>query len=120
MLIPGVGQWYSKKLIETRDKLGGFLSKDQIYELSGIPSDRLDAIIQNLTIDKSAIRKWKINRALTHEIYRHPFLTSKQAKILILYRENHKGIKSMDDLRNIKIFSEDEVMRLMPYLDFSI
>lgn len=119
MLIPGIGQWYSKKMIETRDKLGGFLSKDQIYELSGIPSEKLDLFMSNIRIDASAIKKWKINKALNHEIYRHPYLTNKQAKILILYRDHHNGIKNADDFRNIKIFSEEEVQKLLPYLDFS-
>ena len=120
MMVPGVGQWYSKKLLEVRDRMGGFLSKDQIYELSGIPSERLDPIMPHINVNPASIQKWKINKAMASEIYRHPYLSNRQAKILILYRENHRGIKDADDLRKIKIFTEQEVQRLLPYLDFSL
>jgi DNA uptake protein ComE-like DNA-binding protein len=120
MQIKGVGEWYANKLISTRDKLGGFITKSQIYELSGIPADRLDQFIESLTIDHTKIKKWKINKALESEIYKYPYFTSKQAKILILYRMHHKGIKSLDQLRDVKVFTEEEIKRLEPYLDFAM
>ncbi len=120
MQIKGIGEWYAKKLIAIRDKLGGFIHKDQIYELSEIPSDRLDAFIESILIDPSKIKKWKINRALNHEIYGHPYLDNRQAKILILYRMHHNGIKNLNQLRDVKVFAEAEIKKLEPYMDFSI
>mgnify|MGYP001287930312 CR=1 FL=1 len=120
MQVRGIGEWSAKKLLEGRDKLGGYIHKEQIYEISGIPVERLDQFIDFIKIDDSKIKKWKINFARDREVYQHPYFTNKQAKILLLYRMHHNGIKNIDQLRDVKVFTEEEIKRLEPYLDFSI
>ncbi len=39
--LPGIGPYYAKKIIQYREKLGGFASKDQLLDIYGIDRERL-------------------------------------------------------------------------------
>ena len=50
MLLPGIGETLAKRIVEYREKIGTFTSLDQLLEVSGIGTVKLNAIIEYLTL----------------------------------------------------------------------
>ncbi|NJL77074.1 MAG: helix-hairpin-helix domain-containing protein [Saprospiraceae bacterium] len=63
-------------------------------------------------------RKLAINQADINVLSAHPYLSKKEAQILLNYRTQHGNFKSIDDVRKVKILSEDTLKKLAPYLVF--
>ena len=115
--LPGIGHVFSKRIVNFREKLGGFASIEQIGETYGLP----DSTFQNLKpfLRASPVyRKISINTANTDDLSTHPYLKSQQAKILIAYREQHGAFKSIDDIKKVRAFNQQLLDKLTPYLNF--
>jgi DNA uptake protein ComE-like DNA-binding protein len=118
MMVSGIGAYYAKVIIEYRDKLGGFIRKDQLYEIQKIPKERMDLLIDYLIVDPNKITKLCLNQVGNYKIISHPYLTRKQWNIVILYRDNHKGIKDLEDFKRVGIFQQSDIDKVKPYLCF--
>lgn len=113
--IPGVGSYYARQLVFYRDKLGGFVSLDQIEEIEG-----LTPLATNyLKIEAQQIRKIAINKASKNQLIYHPYLRLKRARAVWDYRHAHGPIQHAETLLTLPEFTAEDVQRLLPYLDFS-
>jgi competence protein ComEA len=117
-LLSGIGPYYARSIYFYRERLGGFLTEDQLYEISSLQPETIEKIIPYLTFDHTAIRKIKINEIEVRELGRHPYISFPQAKVVINYRNNHGAFKTTQDLKKVKVLSESEISLLEPYLDF--
>ena len=114
----GIGPSYSKRIINFREKLGGFVSINQVAETYGLP----DSTFQHIRpyLDESPIfRALAVNTASLDELKSHPYIKWKQAERLFKYREQHGHFTSIQDLRKVLgAFDEGELERIAPYLMF--
>lgn len=115
--IPGIGPYYAKRIIQYRNALGGFHSKEQLLETYGIPDSVKEKLINHVII-KEAYRMIQINEWSTEELSKHPYITYKQAKRIVAYRKQHQGIKSMDELMKAALLDESMLEKLQPYIAF--
>ncbi|GJM35365.1 MAG: hypothetical protein DHS20C18_43660 [Saprospiraceae bacterium] len=115
--LQGIGPAYSKRITNFREKLGGFYSIDQIAETYGLPDSTFQKIKPQLLLSR-ILKTIGINKVTAEELKSHPYLTWKQAQVIISYREQHGPYKSADDLRKVRILSEDLIEKLAPYLSF--
>jgi len=113
----GIGPYYAEKIVNFRDKLGGFSSIEQIGSTYGL-KDSTFQIIKPFLIESPIFKKIKINTASIEELKGHPYLKWQQAKTISKYRENHGALFSMDDLKKVGVFSGDDLERLEPYIEF--
>lgn len=115
----GIGRIFAARIVEYRDKLGGFVTPYQLKEINGLPDSTYQYILPLLNpIAPTSFRKLKINRVTLEEL-RHPYISRKQAEIIIRYRANHSIFTNILDLQKIGIMSNDNLERLRPYLDFN-
>lgn len=112
--IPGVGSYYARQIVRYRQQLGGFVSLDQLEEIEGIP----EGLADYLTLDTAGIRRIEVNRASKNVLVRHPYLRVYRASALWDHRRKYGPLRSLDDLRSLPDFSEEDLRRLEPYLDF--
>jgi len=114
--IPGIGSYYSRKICQYRDRLGGFIHPHQIKEIEGLPAD-----IENWVSVSSEHhpRKIYINRATFKELIRHPYLNYEQTKSIVNYRNKYGIISSFEVLSLDSNFQKPHFDRLRPYIDFS-
>ena len=112
--VPGIGPYYAKKVVEYGQRLGGYVSVDQLDEIEGFPLDAKDY----LTIENATPRKLNVNTLTLNELRRHPYVNFYQAKAITDYRRLHGPLRSLNDLRLSKDFPPEAIKRLEPYVEF--
>lgn len=112
--VPGIGSGYARAIINYRERLGGFVSVNQLMEIRGITDNMLDYF----HIDHRPVRQLNVNRLSVNQLRKHPYLSFTQAKAIVDYRRLKGRINSIEDLRLIKEFSANDIIRLQPYLSF--
>lgn len=114
--IPGVGTWISRNIVEQRKRLGGFHAVEQLLEVKYFSPELLEWFeIDTLT---AKIEKISINTASFQRLNSHPYIAYEQARDLLRYIRLYGRIADIDALRRTGIFTENELVRLQPYLQF--
>ena len=114
---PGIGQYTAKRILDYRDRLGGYYSPDQLDEISGIFPENLSVLKQCLKADSTKIHKLKLNQCGLEQFRSHPYLSFYQARALVELRQARGKIDSLEELLFLEEFSEQDLKRLLPYLD---
>lgn len=112
--VPGIGPYFARKIVQYGQRLGGYVSVDQLDEIEDFPLDAKDY----LTIDHPSPIKLDINRLSLNELKRHPYINFYQARAITDYRRLHGPIRSLNDLRLSKEFPQEAIDRLKPYVAF--
>lgn len=114
--IKGIGEVLADRIINFREKLGGFYSKDQLKDVYGLSSENFDRMDQYLIIDQTKILKLNIRTSSFNRLKSHPYVTWDIAKSIIKTREKD-AIKSLDFLK-VEGVSEKEIKNVEPYINF--
>lgn len=113
--LKGIGPYYAKKICSFRDKLGGFVSIDQVAQTYGFPDSTFQKIKSHLLLNES-VKKMDLNTASAKELAAHPYLKWNQANAIVKYREQHGNFANLDQLGNIRILNKKTVGNIKPYL----
>ncbi|MBD1387785.1 helix-hairpin-helix domain-containing protein [Mucilaginibacter rigui] len=116
--IDGVGGAFAKRIIYYRERLGGFISKEQLKEVYGIDELKYDEIKDQVKVDAGRIRKININTITFDKLRLMPYLNYKRVNAIIEYRKQHGDYTSINDLKNIAIIDEGILRKIEPYLVF--
>jgi competence protein ComEA len=114
--LEGIGPGFAKRIINYRERLGGFISKEQLKEVYGLDELKYAALKANVKVDASLIRKININTVTFDKLRLMPYLDYKQVNAIIEYRTQHGDFTSVADLKNIAILNEEIVKKIDPYL----
>lgn len=114
--LPGIGEFYAKQIVKYREKLGGFVRREQLLEVYKMRKESAEEIGEMFVFGQG-IKKLNINNATFKELLQHPYLSYNQVKALVNYREQHGDYKSLDEIQNLHIFRGKDVRGLLPYLD---
>ena len=114
--LKGIGPFFAKQLIKYRDRLGGFASKEQILEVWKMTIETYDKLIPQREIDKSKIRKLKINELTPEELKNHPYLNWNQVNSIIKMRMQRGKFNAIDEIQESKLIDAETFEKLIPYL----
>jgi len=117
-VVPGIGEVLAGRIIKYRESLGGFHQEQQLREVYGITEELADRIVEYFPFSPSIHRPVKINELEANELARHPYIHFGHAKVIVAYRKQHGEYVRAEDLLKIKIFNEEWLGRLKPYLTF--
>lgn len=113
--VPGIGPYFSRKILQYRKRLGGYVSTAQLLEIDDFPAD---AIAWLVVADSLSVQKLSLNHLTTRKLMKHPYMGYYRA----LDIENHKRIygrvQNLDALRQMPHFTDEDIKRLEPYLEF--
>ncbi|MBL4676235.1 MAG: helix-hairpin-helix domain-containing protein [Mucilaginibacter sp.] len=116
--IEGIGGAFAKRIIYYRERLGGFVNKEQLKEVYGLDDVKYAEIKEQVRLDARRIRKIDINTITFDKLRPMPYLNYKQVNAIIEYRKEHGNYTDMDDLANIAIIDAQILRKIEPYLLF--
>jgi DNA uptake protein ComE-like DNA-binding protein len=112
--VPGIGPYFARKIVQYGERLGGYVSTDQLDEIEDFPQEAK----RYLVINQPQVRKLNVNQLSLNELKRHPYINYYQAKDITDYRRLHGPLKSLNELRLLKDFPPAAIARLLPYVAY--
>lgn len=115
---PGIGQKLALRIVNYREKLGGFHSPDQVGETWTLPDSTFRKIRPWLQYAAVALRKIRINEATVEELKQHPYLRWNLANAIVQYRQQHGAFRSAADLQGIILLTPLLITKIAPYIEY--
>lgn len=118
--VRGIGPTKAKIILQEREKLGSFLTLNQLQYIWGIDVELFSTLKQHFFIDKSTAQPIKIpiNSITIKELSKTPFFNYYQAKEVLTIRSMNNGIKSIEDLTKINDLSTEKLQIIALYLEY--
>lgn len=116
--IRGIGPAFAARIVAYRQRLGGFINKEQLKEVYGIDTAKFAEIKDQVNIARARINKININAVDFEGLRKFPYLTNKQTNAVIQYRTQHGNYRSVADMKNIAILDDIILRKIEPYLSF--
>ena len=113
--LPGVGEYTAVKIIAYRERLGGFLSLDQLQEIQGLKPEILQKLLPYLELEQG-VKRISINEVPYELLKLHPYLTWNQANSIIKMRKQRGQFKDLVELKESVLIDEETYKRLLPYV----
>jgi competence protein ComEA len=119
MELKGIGEKLSERIITYRDKLGGFVSVDQIAEVYGVSAETFEKIKPKLRVDLTKVQKLNLNTSDVKTLAQHPYVSYSLAKLIVNYREQHGPYEKIEDLLNSKGIESNDIKKIEAYAIFA-
>ncbi len=114
--LKGVGFGLARRIINYRERLGGFYSILQIGEVFGLPDSVFQKIKPQLMLSDKNIKKININKAQLDELKAHPYIRYKLANAIIQYRNQHGNFGHTEDLKKIILMDNESYNKIINYI----
>ena len=112
--LPQIGPYTAVRIIEFRDKLGGYVDKEQLRDVKGMDSTRFATIEPYIIIGDAEPVKIDVNRDDFKTLVHHPYLNYEQVKRIVNQREKRGMIKNWAQLEAL-LKPEGEKHPLLEY-----
>ena len=112
--IPGIGKGFAQMILYYGERLGGYVSVDQLDEIEDFPSSAKAYLV----ISNPTPRRMNINKLTVGQMKRHPYINFYQARDIAEHRRLHGPISSLRELSSFPSFTASDLSRLEPYVCF--
>ena len=114
--LPGIGSKLALRIINFREKLGGFYSVDQVGETFGIADSVFQKFKSRLICGTITIKKININTASAADLNKHPYINWSLANAIVQFRTQHGYFKTIAELEQLQLLDQGQLAKLLPYL----
>jgi competence ComEA-like helix-hairpin-helix protein len=114
--LPGIGSKLAARIVNFREKLGGFYSIEQVGETFGLPDSTFQKIKQYLKLENPSLKKININTASIEELKAHPYIKWGIANPIVAYRNEHGNFTKLEDIKKIVVVTDVIYQKIIPYL----
>jgi DNA uptake protein ComE-like DNA-binding protein len=115
--INGIGEKLSARIIKFRDRLGGFLVDEQLYDVYGLEPEVVERALKKFKVlNPPKIEKININAASVEMLTKLIYLQKNVAINIVSYRDSKGSIDSFAELSNIENFPIKKIDRIALYL----
>lgn len=116
MKIYGIGAFYAKQIIRYREKLGGYLTKEQLFEVWKMTPEAYEKIKDHVFISEKDVKRININSVTIEELKVHPYLKWNQANSIVKMRNQRNGFKNIEEIKESILIDSETYEKLFPYL----
>ncbi len=117
-VVPMFGSKRAAKLVEYRDRLGGFYSLEQLQEVYILQSIPMDLLKKHFVLNPNDVRKLNVNTATYSEMVKHPYFDAYLTKTILNYRNKNGNIASFEELQQITHAYPELMAKLRHYVTF--
>ncbi len=114
----GIGEKTVTRILEYRERLGGFVRVEQLAEIPGVTESNYEKILKQIYCDSCKIRKIDINFAGPEILGKHPYIQASKLRKILKQRQLKGGWSTAEELIEQNILTREETARLAPYLEF--
>lgn len=104
------------KIVNYRNKLGGFINVNQVKETYGMSDSVFNSIEKYLLIQNTSINKININTAPDFVLSAHPYIERNVGKAIAIYREQHGNYSKIEDVKKIVFITDVVFQKIAPYI----
>ena len=112
--IPQIASYRARKILEYRERLGGFAEVAQLAEIKNLPPE----VLEWFKVETGVYRKINVNTASFTQMSRHPYIGYGRAKVISDYRNRQGAIKDLRELSLMEGFGAEEIQRILPYIEY--
>jgi DNA uptake protein ComE-like DNA-binding protein len=117
--INGIGEAISLRILTQKEKLGGFVTMEQLKEVWGLSPEVILNLNSHFTITKLPnLHKIDINNASLKELSQFFYFKYDLAKQIVKYRSMYGDFRNIEDLIKINGFPVEKANFIALYLDF--
>ncbi|UJH92430.1 helix-hairpin-helix domain-containing protein [Antarcticibacterium sp. 1MA-6-2] len=117
MEVRGIGETLAGRIVNYRNKIGGFVSDLQLKDIYGLSFEVRNEVAANFTVKNAPeVRVLNINTATVLELANIPYINYELAREIVNYRLLHEQINSFEELAKIKDFPSEKIDRIALYL----
>ncbi|MEG1645311.1 MAG: helix-hairpin-helix domain-containing protein [Alistipes sp.] len=119
--VRGIGEKTVTRILNYRQRLGGFYRVEQLSEVMGVTEENFELILQQISCDSCKIQKIDVNFASPKELSRHPYVSPKILRKLLKQRQQRElrgGWSTVEEMVKEHILTNVDAARLRPYLKF--
>ncbi|MBQ6957351.1 MAG: helix-hairpin-helix domain-containing protein [Bacteroidales bacterium] len=114
----GIGPWYARKILDYRDRLGGYYDKNQLLEIDGLDAARYEGFADDITVDPGRIHRLDLWHASDSLLIRHPYLGPRGARSVLRYRQLYDSTRwTLTDLAHEQVLPQENIEKLKKYIE---
>jgi len=112
----GIGSKLAARIVNFREKLGGFYRIEQVGETYGVPDSVFQKIKGQLKVEPNQIRKININLAGYEALNNHPYISGKLAYQILKWRKEKGNFTSIEEIKEPIALTTDSYEKVSNYL----
>lgn len=116
MSISGIGDYISDRIINYRERLGGFAFKEQLMDIKKIDLELFSRIEDQIWVDTDLLRKININQVEVEELKSHPYISWNVANSIIKMRLQKVSFTKLEEILESALIDRELFEKIKPYL----
>lgn len=112
--VPCIGSGWAKAIVSYGKRLGGYVAVGQLKEIDNFPEEALPFF----EVKGVHTERLNLNKLTLSQLRKHPYINFYQARAICDYRRLKGRLTSLSQLRLLKDFPQDAILRLEPYVCF--
>lgn len=114
--LPGIGAALARRIVNFREKLGGFYRVEQVAETYGVPDSTFQKIKPYLQLSSATVKQLNINTATVEVLTAHPYIKGSIAKSMVAYRQQHGPFNNIQELQKLMSIDNTAYEKIRPYV----